>query len=81
MQKLGFIKRVLEYDLPKDYVATQTQILNQIGKDKINEHAKKYLPYNNMVIVVVGDKAANLEKVKKLGFDVTEIDPNGKPVN
>lgn len=81
MQKLGFIKRVLEYDLPKDYVATQTQILNQISKEKINEYAKKYLPYNNMVIVVVGDKAANLEKVKKLGFDVTEIDASGKQVN
>ncbi|MGZ4044298.1 MAG: M16 family metallopeptidase, partial [Bacteroidia bacterium] len=81
MQKLGFIKRVLDYNLPKDYVATQTQILNNITKDKINEHAKKYLPYNNMVIVVVGDKATNLEKVKKLGFEVTEIDANGKQVN
>lgn len=81
MQKLGFIKRVLEYDLPKDYVSTQTQILNGISKDEVNQYAKKFLPYNNMVVVVVGDKATNLEKVKKLGFDVTEIDSNGKPVN
>lgn len=81
LQKLGFIKRVLEYDLPKDYVATQTQILNNISKDEVNIHAKKYLPYNNMVVVVVGDKATNLEKIKKLGFEVTEIDANGKPVN
>ncbi|MCE3226783.1 MAG: peptidase [Bacteroidetes bacterium] len=81
MQKLGFIRRVLEYDLPKDYVAEQTAILEQTSKEKINEHAKKYLPYNNMVIVVVGDKATNLEKVKKLGFEVMEIDSNGKQVN
>lgn len=81
MQKLGFIKRVLEYDLPKDYVSTQTHILNRISKDEVNQYAKKFLPYNNMVVVVVGDKATNLEKVKKLGFDVTEIDSNGKPVN
>jgi hypothetical protein len=29
----------------------------------------------------VGDKAANLEKVKKLGYEVVEIDANGKTVN
>ncbi len=80
MQKLGFIKRVLEYNLPRDYVATQTQILKEIGKDKINECAKKYLPYNNMIVIVVGDKASNFEKVKKLGFEVVEIDMNGKPI-
>ncbi|MCE3259253.1 MAG: peptidase [Bacteroidetes bacterium] len=81
LQKLGFIKRVLEYDLPRDYVAAQTAMLSQITKEKINEHAKKYLPYNNMIVVVVGDKASNFEKVKKLGFDVIEIDSNGKTVN
>ena len=81
MQKLGFIKRVLDYDLPKDYVAQQTQILNTITKTELNELAKKYLPANNMVIVVVGDKASNLEKIKKLGYEVIEIDANGKLVN
>lgn len=81
MQKLGFIKRVLDYDLPKDYVAQQTQILNTITKTELNEMAKKYLPANNMVIVVVGDKATNLEKIKKLGYEVIEIDANGKLVN
>jgi zinc protease len=80
MQKLGFIKRVAEYNLPKDYVATQTQILNQVSRDQINGYAKKYLPYNNMVVVVVGDKASNFDKIKKLGFEVVEIDVNGKPV-
>jgi hypothetical protein len=34
-----------------------------------------------MVVVVVGDKATNLEKVKKLGFEVIEIDSNGKTIN
>jgi zinc protease len=80
-QKLGFIKRVLEYNLPKDYVSTQTQILNKITREEVNQYAKKFLPYNNMVIVVVGDKATNLEKVKKLGYDVTEIDASGKTIS
>ncbi len=81
LQKLYFIKRVLDYDLSKDYVAKQTEILNAISKNEVNSLAKKYLPYNNMVIVIVGDKATNLEKVKKLGFDVVEIDSNGKVQN
>lgn len=80
-QKLVFIKRVMDYNLPKDYVSQQTAILNDISKPEINHLAKKHLPYERMVVVVVGDKASNLEKVKKLGFEVIEIDSNGKPVN
>jgi zinc protease len=81
MQKLGFVKRVLEYDLPKDYVSKQTTILNDISKEEINGLARKYLPIDKMVVVVVGDKATNLEKVKKLGYEVVEMDVNGKLVN
>jgi zinc protease len=80
-QKLGFIKRVLEYNLPRDYVSQQIKLLNAITAEEVNALAKKYLPYEKMVVVVVGDKAANLEKVKKLGYDVIEIDVNGKVVN
>lgn len=81
LQKLVFIKRVLDYNLPKDYVSQQTTILNDITNADINQLAKKHLQYEHMVVVVVGDKASNLEKVKKLGFEVIEIDSNGKPVN
>ena len=81
MQKLYFIKRVLDYNLSKDYVSKQTDLLNKINKEDINLLATKYLPFNNMVVVVVGDKATNLEKVKKLGFEVIEIDSNGKTIN
>ncbi len=81
IQKLYFIKRVLDYDLPKDYVSQQTAILGAIGKQEIDQLAKKHLPYNNMIVLVVGDKASNLEKVKKLGYEIIEIDSNGKPVN
>ncbi len=73
-QKLGFISRVLDYNLPKDYVAKQTEMLNAIKKDEINALAKKYLPYYNMVIVIVGDKATNLDKIKKLGLEVIEVE-------
>lgn len=83
-QKLGFIKRVLDYDLPKNYVSKQTDILNGITKEEVNKIARRYLPLQNMAIVVVGDKAANFEKVKNVGnefnFEVLEIDLNGNVV-
>ncbi|MFN7910935.1 MAG: M16 family metallopeptidase [Bacteroidota bacterium] len=75
MQKLGFIKRVLDYNLPKDYVAQQAAILNSITKDELNALAKKYLQLGKMNIIVVGDKASNLDKLKKLGFEIIELDP------
>lgn len=80
-QKLGFLKRLLDYDLEKNYVAKQTDILNGITKDEVSLRAKKFLPYNNMVIVVVGDKATNFDKVKALGYEVIEMDINGNKVN
>jgi zinc protease len=79
-QKLGFIKRLLEFKLPKDYVAQQTVILNTITKAEINQLAKKNLPYKNMIVIVVGDKASNFEKVSKLGYDVLEIDMDGNVI-
>jgi zinc protease len=79
-QKLGFVKRILDYNLPKDYVKQQSDILKNITKTEIDSRAKKYLPYNNMVILVVGDKASNFEKVKALGYEVAELDLNGNPL-
>jgi zinc protease len=79
-QKLGFVKRILDYDLPKDYVKQQGDILNSITKAEINERAKKHLPYNNMSILIVGDKASNFDKIKALGYEVTEVDLNGNEI-
>lgn len=80
VQKLYFIKRIMDYNLEKDYVSKQTAILNGITKDEINALAKKNLPMDKMVIFVLGDKASNLELIKKLGYDVVEIDNEGNEV-
>lgn len=79
-QKLYFIKRIMDYSLDKDYVSKQTAILNSITKEEINGLAKKNLPMDKLVIFVLGDKASNMEKVKKLGYDVIEIDNDGNEV-
>jgi zinc protease len=80
-QKLGFVKRIVEYNLDKTYVAQQGAIIKTITKAEIDELAKKNLPYNNMIILVVGDKATNFDKLSKLGYEMIELDVNGNKVN
>lgn len=80
-QKLGFVKRIIDFNLDKTYVAKQGEILKTITKADIDALAKKNLPYNNMVILVVGDKASNYDKLSKLGYEMIELDLNGKKVN
>ena len=81
MQKAGFIKRLMDYNLDKSYVDKQNEILKAITKDEINAIAKHRLPYDNMVILVVGDKSKTYEGLTKLGYDVVELDADGNLAN
>ena len=78
-QKAGFIKRILDYNLEKNFVDKQNQILHSISKEEIDALAKKYLN-ENMAILVVGDKATTYEGLTKLGYEVIELDAEGNPV-
>ncbi len=79
-QKAGFLKRILDYTLPKTYVDEQQTILKNITKQEIDALAKKHLPYNNMIIVIVGNRAKYLDLVKKLGYEVIELDSDGNQI-
>ena len=50
------IKKILEYDLPADFVDQQTKILNSFTVNDANAVIKKYIDFNKMNIVLVGDK-------------------------
>jgi zinc protease len=80
LQKAGFIGRILDYNLPANYVDQQNKILAKITKQEIDAVAKKLLHPDKMNILLVGDKAKIAEGVKKLGYPVIELDVNGKPV-
>nr|WP_210463134.1 pitrilysin family protein [Rufibacter roseolus] len=79
-QKAAFLNNILRYNLSPDYVTKQNEILQNITKEEINALAKKYLPVDNMSIMLVGDKAAIKPGLEKLGYDVVELDPDGAPV-
>ncbi len=76
-QKAGFIKRILDYNLNKNFVAKQSELLKSITKKDIDILSKKYLPYNAMAIVVVGDIVKIYDGLKKLNFEIIELDTDG----
>ena len=79
-QKAGFIGRILDYNLPANYVEQQNKILANITKQQIDLLAKKLLNPEKMNILLVGDKAKILEGVKKLGYEIIELDADGKKI-
>jgi zinc protease len=79
-QKAGFMSRILEYNLEPNFTEKQNAILKSITADEINQIAKKRLVYNNMVMLVVGDKSKVYDGLAKLGYEMIELDADGNPV-
>jgi zinc protease len=79
-QKAGFIGRILDYNLPANYVDQQNKILAKLTKAEVDAMAKKMLDPSKMNILLVGDKAKIYDGVKKLGYEIIELDANGKKV-
>jgi zinc protease len=78
-QKAGFIGNILDNNLPADYVDQQNNIIREIRKADIDALAKKWLTTDKMNILVVGDKAKILPGLEKLGYEIIELDVDGKP--
>ncbi|WP_091142223.1 M16 family metallopeptidase [Mucilaginibacter pineti] len=78
-QKAAFLSRIQEYNLKPTFVDDQNKILSTITPAEINQLASKYLNTDNMIILVVGDKAKTLPGLQKLGYPIVELDSDGKP--
>lgn len=79
-QKLSFLAQILVYDLDVSFVDEQNKILGAIGQEELNELAKKHLNMEEMIIVVVGDKATILPELEGLGYDIVELDVDGNVI-
>jgi zinc protease len=79
-QKAGFIGNILDNNLPADYVDQQNRIIREITKQDVDALAKKWITSDKMNILVVGDKAKILPTLEKLGYEIVELDVDGKPV-
>jgi len=78
-QKAGFIRRILDYNLPANYVDQQNKILEKLTKEEVDAVVKNLLNPDKMNILLVGDKARIYDGVKNLGYDIVELDVEGKP--
>ena len=77
MQKAAFISHILDYNLPPDFVEQQNKILKSMTPAQMKAMAQKYLHPEKMNILLVGDKKKILDGVKKLGYDIVELDVDG----
>ncbi len=77
IQKAAFIRRILDYNLSPAYVEQQIKILNSMTKEQMKALAQKYVHPEKMNILLVGDKAKILNGVKKLGYEIVELDVDG----
>jgi zinc protease len=77
-QKAGFIGRIQDYDLPADFVDQQNKILANLTKEEVDRIAAKWIKPQITNILLVGDKAKILPGLQKLGYEIVELDVNGK---
>ncbi len=79
-QKALFIRRILDYNLPANYTQQQNKLLNAITKSEVDLATRKYIRPEKMNILLVGDKARIYDGVKKLGYEIIELDADGKKI-
>lgn len=79
-QKLGFLSEIMTYKLDKSFVDEQNQILANISKEELNALAAKHLQLDQMITVVVGDKAKIYSSLVPLFDKIVELDADGKPL-
>jgi len=77
-QKAGFIGRILDYDLPANFVDEQNKILANLTKASVDKTAAKWIKPETTNILLVGDKVKILPGLEKLGYEIIELDVNGK---
>jgi len=79
-QKLGLLNRMMQYNLPSNYVEEQNAILANMTKADMDALARQHLTTDDMIMVVVGDKEVVWDNINGLGFKVVELDADGNPV-
>jgi zinc protease len=79
-QKAGLLEQIITYDLEADFVRRQQQLITDLSVERVNELARNHLPVENMIIVVVGDKASNYDALVELGYPIVELDVEGNPL-
>lgn len=73
----GSISEMVMYNLPDDYWKTYSGKIKKLNTDVLSKAAKKVLHPDNLVWVVVGDRAKIESSIKELGYEIRYIDGDG----
>ncbi len=79
--KVHIMAQTQRYGLSHNWPRRQHEILMNVGVEELNELAGKHLDVDEMITVVVGDKAEILSDLETLGRPIIEIDKQARPIN
>lgn len=65
---LGMVNSIAKYDLPRNYIKTREQIVQNMTLEQHKALAQKYINPDRMYYLVVGDAKTQLKPLKKVGF-------------
>ena len=71
-QKGGFLRQILQFDLPVNYGEKQTDIINTISLNELNSIASKELA-KPMQWIVVGDGQVVRPQLEKLPYEIVDL--------
>lgn len=71
-QKAGFLNRIVQNNLPGDFVKQQNNIINNLTKQEIDAITKETIVPEKMTILIVGDKEKIKAPLEKLGYKVLD---------
>ncbi|SHI11647.1 M16 family metallopeptidase [Ferrimonas marina] len=72
-QKARFLGQIQRYQLDESFTQEQSKLIEQVNLETLNALAQRELKLEQMIILVVGDKASNEASLKALGYDVRLI--------
>jgi len=76
----GQLSNLVVFGLPDSYFNEYIAKVNAVTLDDVNRVAKKYLDPSKMAIVIVGDRKVIEPGLKELGYAITILDADGRPV-
>lgn len=78
--QLGMLRSISKYNKSHSFIEEDQKELVNMSLEDYKAIISKYLNEEDMIYVVVGDKATQFEEVKKLGKTVIELDIHGNPL-
>lgn len=77
--KLGALREISKYGKSKQFIEEDQQELMKMTLIDFKNVIDQYMKESNLIYLIVGDKATQLNEVKQLKGDVIELDINGEP--